>query len=61
MRKPEQLHLTPLQEMLCGIITGITQVTITTPYEFVKIRCQLSKGKVSVSPFTVIKENSPIL
>eukprot|EP01129_Flabellula_baltica_P011383 TRINITY_DN496_c0_g1_i1.p1 TRINITY_DN496_c0_g1~~TRINITY_DN496_c0_g1_i1.p1 ORF type:complete len:335 (-),score=67.93 TRINITY_DN496_c0_g1_i1:269-1273(-) len=57
MRRPDQKHLDSWQEAVCGVITGLTQVTISTPYEFVKIRCQLAKGKEQLSPLQVIREN----
>jgi len=57
MRKEDELFLPIYKEALAGLITGLTQVTLTTPYEFVKIRCQMVKGKDIVSPITVIRQN----
>jgi solute carrier family 25 aspartate/glutamate transporter 12/13 len=44
MKKDENTPLTLGQEALSGIGTGLVQVTITNPYELIKIRLQMQTG-----------------
>jgi len=57
VRSEDDIFLPIYKEAFCGLVTGLTQVTITTPYEFVKIRCQMVRGKEKASPIAVIREN----
>jgi len=57
LKRPDQKELTLKQEALAGILTGFVQVSITNPYEIVKIRLQVqTHDSVKKSAFQVVRE-----